>query len=194
MTHSARVAACVAAMHVLGCGGGDGGDTGVPSSCPADGLEVPDVSGEYLVNDLRLISSDCSSDILDEIDDAIGAIENCVFSIAQDGARVSAIDCEGIDYNGCVDESGVVELATGESESEDGCTVHVDARVIANLTESPTGGTLAVNVSGSGITCPLFDDCSAIVDATVTNQEGTDPPPGVQAGLTSEMVRKLLGR
>ena len=63
----------------------------------------------------------------------------------------------------------------------------------ANLTESPTAGMLAVNVSGSGA-CVFFDDCSATVDATVTNLENMPPPLGRQATLPRQLMRTLLDR
>jgi hypothetical protein len=155
-----------ALLVVLGCGNGDDdGDEG----CPADGMEVPDIAGGWLVADLSLRSSDCSGEVDDILQDAIARSNECLFQVSQDTARVTAIDCGGDVWDGCVNEAGDVTIGRRERDSDLGCTVTVDGEIAANLTSSPTSGTLTLEVEFSG-TCVFEDDCVAVVEGMVTEQ------------------------
>lgn len=167
----------VLVLLVAGCGG-DGDGNGDSGPCPAIGLEVPDVAGDWLISEPALAESDCPDDVDDILEDVIDNAEECVFTISQDGATITAVDCEDIMYDGCVDEDGNVTLGATQRDSELGCNVRVDAELGANLTSSPTGGSLALRIRVSGV-CLIQTDCNAVIDATVTEVvEGTAQSAG----------------
>src|SRR5262245_25509768 len=160
---------------MLGCGGGGGGPQ--PLMCLQDVLELPDVSGSWLVHDLSLASSDCSSEVDDRLQDAINESNNCVFQVSQDNTSITAVDCGDRVWQGCVNEAGDVTISTSDSDTDVGCTVRVDGLIAANLATSPTTGTLTLGVHFSG-TCAFADDCSATVNAMATEQEAAAGPAG----------------
>lgn len=175
----------------VGCGGG-GNDNSGNEPCPAAGLEVPDVSGDYLVNELNLSSSDCPDLVDDVINDAIDAADDCVFTVSQEAdARITAVDCEDNVYQGCVDEAGNVVVSGSERDSDLGCTVEVNAELAASLTSSPSTGTLTLGVDGSG-TCAFVGECVAVVDATVTDQAAAPPQSAAGVAPSSATLRALL--
>lgn len=161
---SSLAAALLAVLVACGSDDDDGNDM-----CPADAVQVADVAGDWLVADLALTSSDCSGEVDEIIADAIARTNQCLFRVSQDNARVSAVDCGERVWEGCVDESGGVAISYEDSESDLGCTVTVDAQISANLNESPTSGTLRLEVDYSG-TCVFEDDCEAVVEGAVTEQ------------------------
>jgi hypothetical protein len=161
------LAAGAALLVLMGCG--NGGDDGGSEACSAEGLQVPEVGGSWLVAELTLTSSNCSGEVDDIIQDAIARSNECLFQVSQDNARVMAIDCGDQAWQGCVNESGDVTIGNRESESELFCTVTVDGQISANLTNSPTTGTLSLEVDFSG-TCAFEDDCEAVVEGMVTEQ------------------------
>lgn len=168
MTRSmSSLTAGAALLLFMGCG--NGGDGGGDEECSAEGLEVPEIAGSWLVAELSLTSSDCSGEVDDILQDAIARSNECLFQISQDGARVTATDCGGHGWDGCVDEAGDVTIGNSESDSDLGCTVTVDGEISANLSSSPTTGTLRLEVDFSG-TCVFEDDCVAVVEGTVTEQ------------------------
>jgi len=189
----ARAIACIIASLTLGlglgCGNGDSGNGGQPAAC-LDGVEVPDVSGDWFVHELTLAASDCSDVVEDILQDAIQETDECVFAVSQASAEVTAIDCGDNTWEGCIDEGGTVTIGSTRQESEAGCTVRLDADINANLTASPISGTLTLNVDLSG-TCAFTSDCSAVVNATATRVE---PAPAAQRGtaLPAAALRSLL--
>ena len=82
----------------------------------------------------------------------------------------------------------LLELGSGGGNTAS----HLKAHFRMTLVDR-AAGMLAVNVSGSGA-CVFFDDCSATVDATVTNLENMPPPLGRQATLPRQLMRTLLDR
>lgn len=176
---------------VAGCGG-DGGGDGDSGRCPDVGLAVPDVAGDWLVSDLALGSSDCPDAVHDILADAIDNAEECVFTVSQDGANVTAVDCDDATYQGCVNEAGLVTLSTTQRDSELGCNIRIDAELSANLTLTPTDGSLLVRIRISGA-CTIRTDCSAVIHATVTEVvEGAAPSAGT-VSVPSATLRGMLG-
>jgi hypothetical protein len=175
-----RAALLALAMAVAGCSDDD--DDG-PPNCTADPAAVPDVAGNYAVSGPSLASSNCPSAIDQVIDDALERAEECVFAVGQDGVNVEAVDCEDDVYDGCVVESGETSFSTTRRESDLGCTVTVDAELSANLTASPTVGTLTLDIELSGTCLELDRDCTAVIDATVTRL----PAEGAASGRTSPL-------
>jgi hypothetical protein len=176
---------------IAGCGGNGG--NGGSGSCPAAGLDVPDVAGDWLISDPALGSSDCPEAVDDILADVIDNAEGCLFTVSQDGATVTAVDCDDLMYQGCVNEAGLVTLFTTQRDSELGCNVRVDAELGANLTLTPTDGSLLLRIRISGA-CILRTDCSAVIHATVTEAvEGAAQSTGTVA-LPSATLRGLLRR
>lgn len=94
-------------------------------------------------------------------------------------------------YQGCVDQDGNVTLGATRRDSELGCNVRVDAELGANLTSSPTGGSLALHIRISGV-CIFRTNCNAVIDATVTKVvEGAAQSPGT-VSVPSATLRGLL--
>lgn len=185
-----RTGVGVLALLVAGCGGGGGDDGNEP--CPAEGLEVPDVAGDWVISEPALSSSDCPDDVEEIVQNAIDNAEECVFTISQEGATITAVDCGDLMYRGCVDEDGNVTLGATQRDSELGCNVRVDADLGANLTSSPTAGSLALRIRTSGV-CLIRTDCDAVIDATVTKVvEGSAAQSAGAVGLPGATLRGLL--
>jgi hypothetical protein len=175
---------------VVGCGG-NGGGNGDSGPCPAEGLEVPDVAGDWLISGPTLGASDCPDEVDDILQDAVDNADECVFTVSQDGANVTAVDCNDIMFRGCVDEEGNVTLGVTQRDSELGCNVRVDAQLGANLTASPTAGSLALRIRVSGV-CIIQTDCDAVIDATVTEVVEGAVQSARGVGLPSATLRGLL--
>lgn len=185
-------ALCASLVCLFACGGG-GGHDGSTTTCASEGVMVPDVTGSWLVHDLALASSDCSSDVADILENAIASSNDCVFDIAQDGARITAVECGGEQWSGCVDDAGNVTISRSDSESRVGCTVRVDGEIAANLSNSPAPGSLNLDINFSG-TCALRSDCSAVVDATATEQTAASNAAAARTALPHMVLHDLLGQ
>lgn len=175
-----RVAMLGLLLATAGCGDDD--DDG-PPVCTADPEAVPDVAGNYVVSEPSLGSSDCPSAIDEVIQDALERADECVFAVSQDGVNVQAVDCDDDTYTGCVVESGETSFTATRRESDLGCTVRIDAELAANLTESPTAGTLTFDIELSGSCLELDRECTAVIDATVTRLLEEGAIAGVDSAL-----------
>lgn len=170
----------------IGCGGG-GGD-GNSGPCPAESTEAPDVAGDYVLSGPALGPSNCPDAIDDILQDAIDNAEECVFTVSQDGATVTAVDCEAVSYHGCVNERGLVTLSSTQRDSQRGCNVRVDAELAANLTLTPTDGSLILRFRISGA-CIVRTDCTAVIHATVS--EAAQLPSTASVSLPRAAVHGL---
>ncbi len=160
--HSA-LSVLLLALVLVACGGG-GGDGG---ACPDDGVDIPDVSGSFLLELGALRSSNCPGQVDQILDDFIADASSCIYDLAQNGARITGTDCDGLAVRGCVDRSGNVLISESDRQSEQGCNVSVDADFEANLSEAEADGTLTLGVRISG-RCTLEANCVATVDATAS--------------------------
>ena len=181
----------VGALVLLLAGCGDGGGNGGSGPCAAAGLEVPDVAGDWMISDPALGPSDCPDAVDDILQDAVDNAEECVFTVSQDGATVTAVDCEDVMYEGCVNEAGLVTLGATQRDSELGCNVRVDAELSANLTLTPTDGSLALRIRISGA-CIIQTDCNAVIHATVSEVVEGAVRSAHGVGLPSTALRGLL--
>lgn len=157
------VAALVAATLAACGGGGDG------ASCPADGLAVPDVSGTWRIEALGISSSTCPAALNDLLEDAVAELDACTYVIAQDGARLETVDCDGGRGAACVDATGTVTATDTVRESQSGCTVRVDETFVVNLATLPALGTSSGRIRISG-NCTVQTDCTAVIDVEVTRE------------------------
>ena len=127
-TASHRLCATLLAIALaggLGCSGSDDGP-----ACTA--TDPPEVRDEYLAEDLTLESTNCSEAITEILQQVAAAAEDCNFELSQNGASVSAVDCDDLLYTGCVDNTGEIEVSALTQDAVDNCAVAIGITLIAS--------------------------------------------------------------
>ena len=179
--------AALAAVTLTACGGGGDG-----ASCPADGLAVPDVSGTWRIEALGISSSTCPAALNDVLEDAVAELDACTYVIAQDGARLETVDCDGGRGDACVDAAGTVTATDTVRESQSGCTVRIDETFIVNLATLPAPGTSSGRIRISG-NCTVQTDCTAVIDVEVTRPTSVRAAGGGADGAFANLAVLLAG-
>lgn len=144
--------ACAFSVAVVGCGGGGGGDHGGPP---------PDVSGTWVQDQPRFVSSNCVPEVDAVIATLIDPTAVCAYQVSQSGNSVTVTNCHGTILRGGVNGAGVMSVDTTLASSEAGCSISATVNLAADLSHSPTIGrfTLPFRFSGCGVS-----NCTAIVD------------------------------
>lgn len=110
------------------------------TATPTGTQRIPDVSGLWREDQYDLESSTCIDAINTLIDDLVGELPPCVYTITQSGSSINLTDCEEFGAPGQVDQDGVVRvsLPVNDQRTEDGCTLIFDPEFTADLDMSPT--------------------------------------------------------
>ncbi len=134
-----------------------------PTATPTPGL--PDVSGSWREDQYVLRSSECDGDFTAFVVDAVQQPPVCDYRISQNGASITAVDCNANSVSGTVDATATIRLSQPEeTDTEQGCTIaeSVDASIDASHSPTVAVGTLRFRFSGA--CAPLFN-CTIVIQS-----------------------------
>ena len=119
----------------------------------------------------RLGRSTCTRQINEGVRDAI-ADATCRLDVVRRGDRVDVTDCDGLMFDGDIDQNGQLRAAFELRETAGTCTVTLAIDLGVTLAQSPATAAYAIGVGFAG-DCGAAADCTLNVTTRWTRLSGT---------------------
>ena len=159
--------------------------TATPTATPT--IDYPEVSGEWLEDQLSLTASTCLEILATEFAGELALRPVCLHQVSSTGPLVTVVDCDRRAYIGSLDASGLIRyVLPDEVGAEGSCMVTLTTTVTVPAASSPTAATYFFEI-GFGGTCPL-ESCTLTAVAPWVLQEdlGATAAAGVSPDRSKE--------
>ena len=131
----------------------------------------PTFTSAWREDNPRLGRSTCTRQINEGVRDAI-ADATCRLDVVRRGDRVDVTDCDGLMFDGDIDQNGQLRAAFELRETAGTCTVTLAIDLGVTLAQSPATAAYAIGVGFAG-DCGAAADCTLNVTTRWTRLSGT---------------------
>jgi len=130
----------------------------------------PNVGGQWREDEGHVSpGTTCASDLVDLALSEFLEEPFCDYSVSQNGANVTATDCDQASATGSVDAQGLMTFVVGPlQDTEEDCTISQDIAVAIDAGHSPTTAQYTITFSFTGV-CP-FENCTVFIETRWTKQ------------------------
>jgi hypothetical protein len=130
----------------------------------------PDVGGQWREDEGHISpGTTCTSQLVDLAVSELLEEPFCDYSVSQNGANVTATDCDQVSATGSVDAQGLMTFVVGPlQDTVEDCTISQDVTVAIDAGHSPTTARHTIAFSFTGV-CP-FENCTILIESRWTKQ------------------------